>query len=64
MAKSVAKIGFEARPMKAGQDWMVVPTFPDRPELHVSDFPTEADARNWIINDSQEWHKKLGYDHE
>jgi hypothetical protein len=62
--QSVAKIGFEARPMKAGQDWMVVATFPDRPELHVSDFPTEADARNWIINDSQEWLKKLGYDHE
>jgi hypothetical protein len=64
MAKSVAKIGFEARPTKAGQDWMVVATFPDRPELHISDFPTEADARNWIINDSREWLKKLGYDHE
>jgi hypothetical protein len=50
--------------MKAGHNWMVVVTFPDRPEMHVNDFPTEADARNWITNDSQEWLKKLGYGYE
>jgi hypothetical protein len=64
MAKSGAEIRFEARPMKAGHNWMVVVTFPDRPEMHVNDFPTEADARNWITNDSQEWLKKLGYGYE
>jgi hypothetical protein len=64
-AKSGAEIRFEARPMKAGHNWMVVVTFPDRPEMHVNDFPTEADARNWITtNDSQEWLKKLGYGYE
>jgi hypothetical protein len=64
MAKSGAEIRFEARPMKAGHNWMVVVTFPDRPEMHVNDFPTEADARDWITNDSQEWLKKLGYGYE
>jgi hypothetical protein len=64
MAKSGAEIRFEARPMKAGHNWMIVVTFPDRPEMHVNDFPTEADARNWITNDSQEWLKKLGYGYE
>jgi hypothetical protein len=59
-----ADIRFEARPMKAGHNWMVVVTFPNRPEMHVNDFPTEADARNWITNYSQEWLKKLGYGYE
>jgi hypothetical protein len=50
--------------MKAGHNWMIVVTFPDRPEMLVNDFPTEADARNWITNDSQEWLKKLRYGYE
>jgi hypothetical protein len=61
VAKSVAGIRFEARPVKRGSTWMVVVSFPDRsPEL-VTDFPTEADARNWITNDSQGWLTRLGY---
>jgi hypothetical protein len=61
MAKSVAKIRFEPRPIKVGPGWMVVVTFPDRPEIEVPDFATEADAKNWITNDSWAWLKKLGY---
>jgi hypothetical protein len=61
MAKSVSEIRFEARPMKAGSNWMVVITFPDRTEMHVDDFPEEADAKSWITNDSREWLGKLGY---
>jgi hypothetical protein len=62
MAKSVADIRFEARPAKFGGEWVVVVTFPDRADLQVNDFATEADARNWITNDSEGWLKKLGYD--
>ena len=61
MAESAANIRFEVRPMKKGPTWMVVVTFPDRAEMQVPDFATEADARNWINNDSQEWLRKLGY---
>jgi len=62
MARSIANIRFEARPMKRGPDWMVVVTFPDRPEIRVNDFASEADARNWITNDSAAWLERLGYE--
>jgi hypothetical protein len=52
MTKSVAKIRFETRPVKAGPGWLVIVTFPDRPEMQVRGFATEADAQNWITNDS------------
>ena len=61
MAKSVCEIRFEACPMKAGSNWMVVITFADRTETHVVDFPEEADAKSWITNDLREWLAKLGY---
>jgi hypothetical protein len=61
MVRSAADIRFEVRPMKRGSTWMVVVTFPDRADLQVADFGTEADARNWIANDSQAWLTKLGY---
>ena len=61
MARPAADIRFEVRPMKTGPTWMVVVTFPDRADLHVTDFGTEADARKWIANDSQAWLTKLGY---
>jgi hypothetical protein len=61
MPKSIANIRFEARPVKGGPDWMVVVTFPDAPEMIVPGFHTEADARNWITNDSRGWLRRLGY---
>lgn len=64
VAKSVASIRFEARPMKRGPTWMVVVSFPDRLPEYVPNFPTEADARNWITNDTQGWLKRLGYGDE
>jgi hypothetical protein len=54
-------IRFDVRPMKTGPTWMVVVTFPDRADLQVTDFGTEADARKWIASESQEWLRKLGY---
>jgi hypothetical protein len=38
--------------VKAGPGWLVIVTFPDRPEMQVRGFATEADAQNWITNDS------------
>lgn len=61
MAKSVAKIRFEPRPIKAGPGWLVIIRFPDRPEIEVPGFATEADANNWVTNDSEIWLEKLGY---
>ena len=61
MAKSVVGIRFEVRPMKAEHKWIVVATFPDSPQMQLTDFATEADAKNWITNYSSEWLKKLGY---
>src|SRR5437588_12929845 len=61
LAKSVAKIRFEPRPIKMGSGWLVIVRFPDRPEIEVPGFATEADAQNWVTNDSWAWLKKLGY---
>jgi hypothetical protein len=60
LAKSVAKIRFESRPIK-GSGWLVIVRFPDRPEIEVPGFATEADAQNWVTNDSSAWLEKLGY---
>jgi hypothetical protein len=49
------------RPVKVGPGWLVIIKFPDRPEMQVSDFATEADAKNWVTNDSWAWLRKLGY---
>ena len=61
LAKSVAKIRFEPRPIKAGPGWLVIIRFPDRPEIELPGFATEADANNWVTNDSEAWLEKLGY---
>jgi hypothetical protein len=61
MARSVVGIRFEVRPMRAEHKWIVVAKFPDRPEIQLPDFVTEADAKNWITNDSSRWLKRLGY---
>jgi hypothetical protein len=61
MVRTAANIRFDVRPMKTGPTWMVVVTFPDRADLQVTDFGTEADARKWIASESQEWLRKLGY---
>jgi hypothetical protein len=49
-----ACIGGDARALQSGER-------PDQPEMQISDFATEADAKNWITNDSWVWLKKLGY---
>ena len=61
LAKSVAKIRFEPRPIKMGSGWLVIVRFPDQPEIEVPGFATEADAQNWVTNDSWAWLNKLGY---
>jgi hypothetical protein len=47
--------------IKMGSGWLVIVRFPDRPEIEVPGFATEADAQNWVTNDSWAWLKKLGY---
>jgi hypothetical protein len=61
LAKSVAKTRFEPRAIKVRSGWLVVVRFPDRPEIEVPGFSTEADAKNWVTNDSSAWLQKLGY---
>ena len=62
MARPATDIRIDVREMKAGPDWIVVLMFPDRPEMHVHGFTTEADAKNWITNDSPRWAKTFGYE--
>jgi len=61
MAKAVGKITFNPKPLKVGAQWHVVDTYPRGQEEHITGFKTEADAKDWLKNDSQAWLKKRSY---
>jgi len=59
MARPATDVRFDVRETP---DWIVVLMFPDRPEMQVHGFATEADAQNWITNDSTRWAKTFGHE--
>ena len=61
MVKSTRGITFDPRPLKIGHEWHVVVTYPSGQQEQITGFKTEADAQNWITNDSQAWLKKRDY---
>jgi hypothetical protein len=47
-----------AQPVKVGAQWHVVGTYPNGQQEHITGFKTEADALDWIANDSAAWLEK------
>jgi len=47
-----------SQPIKFGPQWHVVGTYPDGQQEHITGFKTEADALDWIANDSATWLEK------
>jgi hypothetical protein len=48
MAKPTGEITLAAQPVKVGAQW----------HEHITGFETEADALDWIANDSADWLEK------
>jgi hypothetical protein len=58
MAKPTGKIALTPQPVKVGSQWHVVGTYPGGQQEHIPGFKTEADALDWIANDSAAWLEK------
>ncbi len=58
MAKPTGEITLAPQPIKVGTHWHVVGTYPGGQQEHVTGFNTEADALDWIVNESADWLKK------
>ena len=52
MAKPTGEITLAAQPVKVGAQWHVVGTYPSGQQERITGFKTEADALDWIANDS------------
>ncbi len=58
MAKPTGEITLAAQPVKVGAQWHVVGTYPSGQQERITGFKTEADALDWIANDSAAWLEK------
>jgi hypothetical protein len=57
MAKPAGEITLAPQPIKVGTRWHVVGTYPGGQQEHITGFMTEADALDWIVNESANWQK-------
>jgi hypothetical protein len=60
MPKPTGEITLAAQPVKVGTNnkWRVAGTYPGGQQEHITGFKTEADALDWIANDSTDWLEK------
>jgi hypothetical protein len=49
MAEPHHRITINPQPVKAGDEWHVVATWPSGHPEHIKGFKTEAEAREWIL---------------
>jgi hypothetical protein len=47
-------------PIRGSPGWFVQVSFPDGREKRISRFTTEAEARAWIDNESDDWLAGMG----
>ncbi len=55
MALTPSPVHFAARPLKSGDGWYVQVTWDSGRTAQVPDFATEADAKQWIRDESGVW---------
>ena len=60
MADSARDATFEAVEMKDGSGWYVRLTRPAMLPQQIGDFKTEAEARQWIADESAKWLERYG----
>jgi len=62
MPKSANKVTFEPKPLKVGEGWQIVVTYPGGMQEHIPSFLGEQDAGEWLSGKGrQAWLKARGY---
>ena len=62
VAKSADKVVFDTKPLKVGDGWYIVVTYPSGMQEHIPGFPGEAEAEKWLAGiGCQMWLRARGY---
>jgi hypothetical protein len=62
MLKPAAKITFEPKPLKVGEGWYIVVTYPGSMQEHIPGFRSEKEAEEWLAGKGREtWLRARGY---
>jgi hypothetical protein len=59
--KSAARIAFDVKPLKAGERWYIVATYPGGMQEQIPGFHSEAEAKEWLASKCQTWLRARGY---
>ena len=62
MPKSAEKITFDLKPLKVGEGWFIVVTYPGGMQEHIPGFHSVAEAELWLSGKGrQTWLRARGY---
>jgi hypothetical protein len=62
MGNPAREIKFDPKPLKVGDEWHIVASWPDGREEHISGFKNEIEAINWIGSSKHlQWLKARGF---
>ena len=62
MPKSADKISFDLKPLKVGEGWYIVVTYPGGMQEHIPGFHSVAEAEVWLSSKGrQTWRRARGY---
>jgi len=62
MPKSAEKITFDLKPLKVGEGWHIVVTYPGGMQEHIPGFHSVAEAEVWLSGKGrQTWLRARGY---
>ena len=62
MRKTVDKITFDLKPLKVGEGWYIVVTYPGGMQEHIPGFHSVAEAEVWLSGKGrQRWPRARGY---
>jgi hypothetical protein len=60
MPKSADATTFDAKPLKTGEGWHIVVTYPRRMQQHIPGFCDEAETREWISGKGRQTWPRFG----
>lgn len=61
MPKSTDKITFDPKPLRSGEGWYTIGTYPGGMEEHIPGFHSETEAEEWLARKCQTWLRATDY---
>ncbi len=62
MPKSADQVTFDLKPLKVGQGWYIVVTFPSGMQEHIPGFHSEAEIEEWLAGKRRQmWLSARGF---